>query len=228
MWCGGDVPRRRGFIRSDTSAAIAKSGGAIAPAESPGVPSSGQQLGSSMRGQSRGQTTLDFAFGMSIFLAVVLFIFMFVPGILDPFTAGVQSETVTTNRVADELTHGLLGDTARPKVLNRTCTVRFFDGRAPETCNYYGGSDVQERVGVGELQNVNVTIYGNVSASGSGRDVLCWDDGAKELAEVGGGGTCTVDFRAGGSPPRGTGDSVAATRVASLYREDVTLEVVMW
>lgn len=182
-----------------------------------------------MRGHNRGQTTLDFAFGTSIFIAVVLFIFLFVPGILDPFTAGVQEETVTTNRVADNITQGMLGSTETPKVLNRTCTVGFFDGSNPGGCKYATGSTLAERLGIDDQQNVNVTIYGNVSAAGSGREVLCWDDSESDLAEV---DACTdpsdVDFRVGGTPPTRNDDSVTATRVASLFREDVTVEVVMW
>ena len=186
-----------------------------------------------MRGQDRrGQTTLDFAFGMSVFIAVVLFIFLFVPGILDPFTAGAQAETVTTNRVADELSHGLLGSASTPKVLNRTCTVRFFDAASPGGCQYYSGSSaVTERIGLDDRQNLNVTIYGNVSTAGTGRDVLCWDDSESALAEVAA-GTCSqaadVDFQAGDSPPTRNDDSVTAMRVVSLFGEGVTMEVVMW
>lgn len=190
----------------------------------------GQKKESSMQGQdTRGQTTLDFAFGMSVFIAVIMFIFLFIPGILDPFTAGVQEETVTTNRVADELTHGLLGSTSRPKVLNQTCTTRFFAGDEPSGCNYYGDSSsgVAERIGIDETRNVNVTIYGNVSANGNGREILCWDNGASELAEEGT-SDCDTPFTGGGTPPTRNDDSVTATRVASLFHEDVTMEVVMW
>jgi len=193
-----------------------------------------------MRGHNRrGQTTLDFAFGMSIFIAVVLFIFLFVPGILEPFTAGVQEETVTTNRVADELTHGLLGSTRTPKVLNRTCTVEFFADNNSAGCNYYDATpgdpeNVTERIGLDEGQNVNVTVYGNVSAGGDGREVLCWDDDADTLVEQTEAACDTgptsrdVPLKAGDSPPMRNDDSVSATRVVSLFREDVTVEVVMW
>jgi len=189
-----------------------------------------------MRGHnSCGQTTLDFAFGMSIFIAVVLFIFLFVPGILEPFTAGVQEETVTTNRVADELTHGMLGSTRTPTVLNRTCTVGFFESAAISGCHYHGTGTLAERVGIDEDQHLNVTVYGNVSASGEGREMLCWDDDDAdtlvervETACDVGPSSQDVVLSAGGSPPTRNDDSVTATRVASLFREDVTVEVVMW
>ena len=34
---------------------------------------------------SRGQTTLDFAIGVSVFLIVVAFVLAFVPGMVQPF-----------------------------------------------------------------------------------------------------------------------------------------------
>lgn len=80
--------------------------------------------------QSRGQTTLDFAIGMSVFLIAVAFVISFVPGLLDPFSGGGTEDTVTANRVATALAEDVLvEDTAEPYVLDRACTILFF---APE------------------------------------------------------------------------------------------------
>lgn len=80
--------------------------------------------------ESRGQTTLDFAIGMSVFLIAVAFVISFVPGLLDPFSGGGTEDTVTANRVATALSEDVLvEDTAEPYVLDRTCTILFF---APE------------------------------------------------------------------------------------------------
>jgi hypothetical protein len=131
---------------------------------------------------SRGQTTLDFAVGISIFLAIVLFIFLFVPGILTTFTAGSPEETVTVNRVADDLAMGLLGSPAEPNVWDRECAVAFFAGTSPPGCNY-AGSTVTERVGIMDRQRVNITVQGNVSADPDpGSDRLCWDASATSCA----------------------------------------------
>ncbi|MFC6975699.1 hypothetical protein ACFQL1_15155 [Halomicroarcula sp. GCM10025709] len=179
---------------------------------------------------SRGQTTLDFAVGISLFLAIVLFIFLFVPGILTTFTAGSPEETVTANRVADDLSLGLLGSPAEPNVWERECAVAFFDGTTPSGCNF-AGSTTNERLGLAPRESVNVTVAGNVSADPDpGSDRLCWDDSAGTLDETDSGcaGTNDVVLTAGDDAPSTNADSVTATRVVSLHGEAVTVEVVMW
>ncbi|MFC7075795.1 DUF7287 family protein [Haloarcula halophila] len=179
---------------------------------------------------SRGQTTLDFAVGISLFLAIVLFVYLFVPGILTTFTDGTPSETVTANRVADDLALGLLGSPSEPNVWDRECAVAFFDGTTPGGC-HFAGSTTNERVGIAPRENVNVTVIGNVSADPDpGSDRLCWDDSAAALAETDSGctGTNDVTLAAGDQAPKTNADSVTATRVVSLHGEAVTVEVVMW
>lgn len=189
---------------------------------------------------SRGQTTLDFAIGMSVFLAVVMFVFLFVPGILEPFTVGAQDETVTTNRVADDLTQDALGNATEPNVLATHCVLVFFEaarnGDDVTACGFDGES-LQEFVGVSDRQNVNVSVRGNVTATDRTTELLCWDDDEAELLERDGDGppgtSCNpggddVLLAAGGAAPTDNDDSVTATRVAWLEAEDVTLRVEMW
>lgn len=184
---------------------------------------------------SRGQTTLDFAIGTSVFLGMVILIFLFVPGALDPFTEGAQAETVTTDRVADDLTYGLLGSPEEPGVLDRGCTVWFFehDGAttaSPSECRYEGETTA-ERLGLTERQSVNVTVRGNVTQSPSGPSLLCWDAASERLAERGSGdctGSDDVNLTAGEDAPLTDDPTVTAIRTASLHRTDVTILVEMW
>src|SRR6056297_2400768 len=81
---------------------------------------------------TRGQTTLDFSIGISVFLGAIIFIFLFAPGILTPFTVTGQSETVSVDRTADYLAQDALGNPEQPYVLDRGCTVAFFDREADE------------------------------------------------------------------------------------------------
>ncbi|MFC7226275.1 hypothetical protein N0B31_02585 [Salinirubellus salinus] len=75
----------------------------------------------------RGQTTLDFAVGVSIFLVVVAFVVGFVPTMLEPFDGGTQEETAASDRLADQLVTDLLvADADTPYVLDRGCVVAFF------------------------------------------------------------------------------------------------------
>lgn len=75
----------------------------------------------------RGQTTLDFAVGVSIFLIVVAFVVAFVPTMLEPFDGSAQEETAVADRLADDLATDLLvADVQEPHLLDRGCVVAFF------------------------------------------------------------------------------------------------------
>lgn len=77
----------------------------------------------------RGQTTLDFAVGMSIFLIAVAGVISFTPSLLEPFEGGGTEDTIVANRVASQLVEGTLTDPEQPFVLDKACTTAFF---APE------------------------------------------------------------------------------------------------
>jgi hypothetical protein len=182
----------------------------------------------------RGQTTFDFAIGISIFLSVLLFVFTFVPTILEPFTVGAQEHTVAVDRVANELTQDVLGSPEQPNVLDRRCTVNFttsLGGPAAAACRFGDDTILTDRFGLREGQQVNVTISGNTTAAVAGSNVLCWDRDDRALREQGSGdcgGPEDVRLDAGGQPPGDNAATVAARRVASLWGEDVTVRVVMW
>lgn len=186
----------------------------------------------------RGQTTLDFAIGISVFLAVLIFVFLFVPGLLSPFTTGAEEETVTANRVADHLTKSMLGSPSEPYRLNRACTVRLFDDGddvPPCSGSWAAGDSIEEQVGLDSAdENLNVTIRGNVSTAGDGSEILCWDGTddtvveAPESACDPAGDPDDVLFTRGDKPPSDNDESVTAIRVATLSRQDVTVYVEMW
>lgn len=200
----------------------------------------GVEAGSKSEPESRGQTTLDFAIGISIFLAVVMFVFLFVPGIVAPFTTGAQDETVTVNRVADGLTQGQLGSAKRPGVLQTPCTVDFFQHADDATDITQCGEDQEDLsafVGIKDRQNANVSVYGNTSSGDTNTEMVCWDANDQALVERDGDGASDGDcdssgsdtlLTAGDTPPTNNADSVTATRVAYLAGEDVTVIVEMW
>ena len=178
----------------------------------------------------RGQTTLDFAIGISIFLAVMLFVFTFVPGLLDPFALSDEEDTVLVGQIADRLSQDTLGDPAEPYVLDRSCTVAFFNttgSSAPERCRFDGES-LHERLNVPESKNINITIERNVTIGSSPPDTLCWDDADDELVPADDG--CETPLTVGDSPTAGGQNpaTITARRVVSLAGEDVTLTVVVW
>jgi len=173
----------------------------------------------------RGQTTLDFAVGVSLFLIVFISVFIFVPGTLQPFAEGGQEEIVSANRVADSLSESVLGDPATPHVLNTTCTVTFFKGNTTKGCAF-GGGDVSERIGVNDRQFANVRI---VNSSNS-KDVLCWNPGGAGKFEEGDPDCDPGEIRmeAGGNPPQASGTAVQARRIVQIRETNATLIVELW
>ncbi len=175
----------------------------------------------------RGQTTLDFAIGVSIFLAVLLFIFLFIPGTLSPFTASAQDERLTSNRVADQLAVGTLASPEQPYVLDSYCTVSFFKD---ETANcQFSGDSLEAQLGLdARFQDVNVSLRGNLTAAGTGHDVVCWDGTANEtgLVETSN-DQCDTRLERGDPVPTSV-SSVTSVRVVSLDGRDVALYVEVW
>jgi len=149
----------------------------------------------------RGQTTLDFAIGISIFLAVLIFIFLFIPGVLSPFTESTQEETVASNRIADQLAKGMLASPSEPYVLDRYRTVEWLNN---------SDSSLESDLGLDQNRdNLNVSIQGNLTDDGDGNDILCWkkNTGLVELAS----GNCDtsspnpdVPLTRGDTPPSET------------------------
>lgn len=180
----------------------------------------------------RAQTTLDFAIGISIFLAVVLFTFGFIPTLLDPFDVTAQERPVQAERAADSLSQGMLGSPENPHVLDRYCTVEFFNtsGDGPDECRY-NGTSIDERLGFGIATNSNVTLR-------QGGEILCWtDQGGTSFADDGindPGITTDCDtsadtmLTAGDTTRSDLDTTLSSQRVVSVGGERATLEVVIW
>lgn len=107
----------------------------------------------------RGQTTLDFTTGASLFLITVAFVFAFVPGMFQPFDGG-QDGVLVADRVADTLASDLLARPDGAYVLNATCTDEFFDADGERgDCRYAAdASDLRAALGLDTTRRVNVTL----------------------------------------------------------------------
>jgi hypothetical protein len=139
----------------------------------------------------RAQTTLDFAIGMSVFLLAVVFVFTFVPGVLEPFEAGPQEETTVADRVASQLVQTSMADPAEPYVLGLPCTNAFFNVTTPgdvecgfdHTADLTAGDRLTDRVGVSDRQRLQVTVEADVDGDGDVH-ALCFDNDDKKVVEV--------------------------------------------
>lgn len=73
----------------------------------------------------RAQTVLDFAIGVGIFFVALTFVLATIPGMFSPFVGA--GDTQVADRVATSAATDAFGGPDNPYVLNRTCTVAFFD-----------------------------------------------------------------------------------------------------
>jgi hypothetical protein len=107
----------------------------------------------------RGQTTLDYAIGIGLFLLAAALVFGLLPG-LDRPTVGATTDLATADRVAARLTSDVLTRPHSPADLNATCTERFYNGTAPHSCPSSRPStgNLSHVLGTGDTVRVNTTI----------------------------------------------------------------------
>ena len=124
----------------------------------------GKGDGNGRSSRERGQTTIDFAVGTTLFLLTIAFVFAFVPVMFQPFST-TQSDPLVADRVANRLATDVLGDPAEPYVLDETCTEVFFNGSDPSSygCHHaYTDASAHPNLamGVEADADVNVTLVG--------------------------------------------------------------------
>lgn len=194
------------------------------------------------RTDRRGQTTLDFAIAMGLFLLAVAFTFMFIPSLTTPFVAGQQDGSVAADRVASHLSEGGLGDPDEPFVVEQSCATPFFadadPSNVPDHCGY-SGTGYEERVGVGDNLDVHVdVVHVEPDSEGDARfRIVCVDGGtvthngtstdceSKDPADV---------YRIGPEPTSDSSVSVARRIVTFPDCEfekdscDATIRVMVW
>lgn len=187
---------------------------------------------------TRGQTTLDFAIGVGVFLISVAFVLSFVPGMIQPFETNTQEEMSVADRVATQLAKSMLGGPS-PYVLGDECTVEFFrtDATAPGgvTCPF-NENDLGDtgtlpgRLGIDAEHDVQVRIQGDIDGDGT-HATLCWDAAGGKIIEQGNAdcdGSDTIFDVSTGTPPTSTGSVNTGERVVSLRKYDVRILVQAW
>lgn len=184
----------------------------------------------------RGQTTIDFAIGVVLFVVTVSFVASFIPGMFEPFDRGSQETTVVGDRVASDLATSLLAASTddgslEAYVLDQTCTTAFFQAASPPSECAYEGSTLADRVGIDPDRGINVTVRGDLDADGVA-GILC-ENGNGEIVERRPATTCAPDttYTAGDTP----GDRTVSTsrRVVAIDADgrrtvDARLEVTVW
>lgn len=180
----------------------------------------------------RGQTAIDLAIGMAIFLSVVLFVFTFVPGIFSPFDLSGEEEPALSDRIASQLAQDVLGSPQEPHILDRYCTVEFFDDSRtdPPTDCAYGSVNLTEQFALSGNQNVRIELSADLNDSGE-KALLCWQPETGDGPGLAQDSDCeddSVTLTTGGDTPASGASTVTARRVVSLHGETVTIEVIVW
>lgn len=110
----------------------------------------------------RGQTVLDFAVGISVFLIVVAFVLTFIPGMVQPFQSSTQAETAAADRLAEQLSAGMLvEDVSEPYLLDGGCVATFFalensDGDPTNDLDAYSDNDAEVRSDLYDITSSNL------------------------------------------------------------------------
>ena len=164
----------------------------------------------------RGQTNIDFAIGMSLFLVTVSFVFLFVPTVFSPFEV-TQGQPIAADRAATRLVDTLLAG-SDPGTLAPACTIGFFADVDIDGCDYDSSRSLGDALGIGD-EDVRVEIV---------------DDGETATLD---GTVETSDGSRVSSPPlerqTPSADDVPArattvSRLVTLDGEQVRVEVTVW
>lgn len=175
--------------------------------------------------RNRGQTTLDFAIGMGVFLLTVIFVISYAPTMFDPFTGGTGTKLIVADRAATTLSSDLLvTSTADPGVLSAGCVAGFFQGangnptRFDDECAAELDSGVDDLDGTLSLdgRSINVTVH-ELERGGSSDPSpieISWDGTDIELTRS--------------NSESVPSDIAVATRTVSISGEQYRLTVRVW
>jgi len=114
---------------------------------------------------------LDYAIGVGIFFVAVTFVLATIPGMFSPFIGA--GDTQVSDRVATSLATERLGSPEDPFVLDRDCTVAFFqqlNGTNPDVdpadCRFdTNATTVQEMFGLDSAQGVQLRVQNATGGS---------------------------------------------------------------
>jgi hypothetical protein len=149
----------------------------------------------------RGQTTHDFALGISVFLVASLFVVSFVPGVTAPHTDGITEPEQEYARTVSGTLVSNLSTGESPTTLDDAATIDFFT-------TDWGETGLQSRFALRNTTRLNVTLRG--LGEGDGVLTSC------------GGDRCAVG-------PRYRDQSAAtAVRLVRFDGEPYRLEVRVW
>jgi hypothetical protein len=178
----------------------------------------------------RGQTSVDFAIAMGVFLIALTTVIAFMPTMTQPFTGG-QENPLVADRLVAQLVDGQLGDPSSPSSLNTTCTMYFFNGSAGDPCpSFDGEDDLNTKLGLGQNTFVNVSLQKNVTGTVAPETVCAEEPGATALHDPADADCESGDtvMHLGPEPPEASGSIINARRFVRFEGNRVFVVVKVW
>ena len=167
----------------------------------------------------RGQTNIDFAIGMSLFLVTVSFVFLFVPTVFSPFEV-TQGQPIAADRAATRLVDTLLAG-SDPGTLAPACTIGFFADVDIDGCVYDSTQSLGDALGIGD-EDVRVEIVDDGQTATL--DGTIESDGDRIPVQSDRPIALERGASAGDVPARAT----TVSRLVTLEGEQVRVEVTVW
>jgi hypothetical protein len=168
----------------------------------------------------RGQTTLDFAVGSSVFLLTVIFVIVYAPTLFDPFAGGTGTKLLVADRAATSLSADFLAvSTAEPGTLSAGCVAAFFETNqslADDECTTdfdVEGTTAFEQLLALDGRNANVTIHELDSSADTPAEIR-WDGTDIEMTRS--------------NSQAAPIDVAVATRTVSIEGQQYRLTVRVW
>lgn len=107
----------------------------------------------------RGQTSIDFLTGMTLFILTVVFAFQFMFGMVQPYSSTAEESTRISDRVSDRLYTDILSSpNGSPGELSYGSVSSFFENRSE--------SEIREVLGLSKTDRFNITLSSDYTSYG--------------------------------------------------------------
>lgn len=164
---------------------------------------------------SRGQTTIDYAVGASIFLFVVGGVLLFIPTIFEPLSTSTTTNALVADQTATHLTTQVLNNGETTATLDAVCTAAFFGQNAAldDECKFDATTPTRDIVGVSGSTDISISITETRPTGAPSPITQEFEGAAYELSR---------------STDTGYQNAAIATRIVSLNDNRYQLTVEVW
>jgi len=160
----------------------------------------------------RGQTTVDFAIAISIFLVAVVFTLTLVPSLFQPYDNTAEEQAVS-DRAATTLSSNVLTNPQDKYILDNNCTEEFFQQMTGTASNVGTNCRFPDNTfSLREMFRFSNGVFMNVTIEDTSGNVQTFNG---------------TEMRAGDSVPD-VADTTVSTRVVLFNGDKHYLKVVTW